>query len=178
MKKHPLIVILLAAAFVCGVSGQTPSPFSTPNKDTKCNKAQWDPQEYRLYGAKESIIEKLANIPSKFSERRLFVEITQGDSSAHVKLYERQQDGTFTVTEWAPGETSRLVTKIDEAIIANKGVNCVGEQIKKVLNDELEGVHKDITPGVSAPASPEAAFAHSIKDTSGKFMICSIFFGC
>jgi len=178
MKKHPLIVTLLAAALVGGASGQTASPTPTPNKDTKCNTAQWDPQEYRLYGAQDSIIEKLANIPAKFSDRRVFVEITQGDSSAHVKLYERQQDGEFTVTEWAPQETPDLVAKIDEAIIANKGVNCVGEQMKGVLIEELKGVHSDVTTGVSPPASPEAAFAHPIKATSGKFMVCSIFFGC
>jgi hypothetical protein len=178
MKKRTLIPTVIAAALLIGTSAYAQSPTPTPLKDTKCNTAQWDPQEYRLYGAKDSIIEKLANIPAKFSERRVFVEITQGDSSARVKLYERQQDGKFTVTEWAPQETSRLVAKIDEAIIANKGVNCVGEQMKGVLNKELEGVHSDVTPGVSPPASPQAAFAHPIKDTSGKFMVCSIFFGC
>ncbi len=157
MKK--LIVIIIAVASLgCG---KTYTPRS-------CHLSSWSPELYSFYGAKGTIVEKLANIPAKLSERRVFLQVTQGDSSADVKLYERQEDGTFTVTEWTPKHTSGLLADIDKAIVANKGVNCVGEQVKDVLAKELkEGI---VTKEVAAPASPEAAFAHSVKEASGEFI--------
>jgi len=161
MKKHTLIVTLIAAALLGGAAnGASPGP--------RCKASSWNPELYSFYGAKDTIVEKFANIPAKLSERRVFLQVTQGDSSADVKLYEQQKDGTFTVTEWTTKPTSRLLAKIDEAIIANKGVNCVGEQVKDVLAQELK--EGKVSNGVAAPASPKAAFAHSVNQASGAFI--------
>jgi len=174
MKKHTLIVTLIAAALVGGALADTPSPAASPGP--RCRASSWDPGLYSFYGAKDTIVEKLASIPAKLSERRVFVQVTQGDSSADVKLYEQQKDGTFTVTEWTTKPTSRLLAKIDEAIIANKGVNCVGEQVKDVLAKELK--QGKVSNGVAAPASPEAAFAHSVNQASGEFIKSTVIILC
>ena len=166
MKRNTLVVTLIAAALVGGASASdlpSPSPSAYP-----CKASSWDPGLYTFYGKKETIVEKLANIQAKLSERRVFVQVTQGDSSADVKLYEQQANGTFTVTEWHPKETSRLLADIDKAIAANKGVNCVGEQVKGVLGKELK--EGKVINGVAAPASPEAAFSHSVKEAVGDFI--------
>jgi hypothetical protein len=131
---------------------------------------------YSFYGKKELIQERIANLPVNLSEHRVFLQITQGDSTGDVKLYERQQDGNFTVTEWSPRQTSALIVAIDKAIMANKGVNCVGEQIKAVLR-QLLGKGYTIE-NVAAPVSAKAAFAHPVKEASGDFIRTVIILGC
>jgi hypothetical protein len=136
--------------------------------DAGCAASSWNPEEYAFYGAKDSIAEKLAKIPVKLAERRVFLQVTQGDSGAEVKLYERQSDGTFNVTKWTTRESSGLLADIDKAILANKGVNCVGEQVKSVLTKALKD--GKVAEKVAAPESPKAGFAHSVKDASGEFI--------
>jgi hypothetical protein len=166
MKKHILIVTLISAALLGGASTYA----------QRCANSSWNPELYSFYGAKDTIVEKLANIPAKLSERRVFLQVTQGDSSADVKLYEQQKDGTFTVTDWTTRQTSRLLADIDKAIVANKGVNCVGEQVKGVLGKELK--EGKVSNAVAAPASPEAAFAHAVKEASGEFIKSTVIILC
>jgi hypothetical protein len=103
------------------------------------------------------------------------VQVTQGDAGGNVKLFERHQDGSYTVTEWSPRHTSELIVAIDKAIMANKGVNCVGEQMKAVLRQLGKG---HTVENVAAPASAAAAFAHAVKESSGDFIKTVIVFGC
>ena len=173
---NKLILTLIAAASLSGAwpaYAQVASPSPWP---LSCLNSSWSPEHYSFYGAKDTIVEKLANIPVKLSERRVFLQVTQGDSSADVKLYERQKDGTFTVTEWKPKRTSRLLTEIDKAIIDNKGVNCVGEQVKAVLKKELG--KGEVSPPAAAPETPKAAFAHSVKEASGEFIKSTVIVLC
>src|SRR5437763_5620468 len=90
--------------------GPSPSP---PPGDT-CNFAKWNPELYTFYGAKDNVTDKVSNLPVKLSEHRVFLQITQGDNSGQVKLYEREKNGTFTVTEWQGKDTSQLVCSIDK----------------------------------------------------------------
>jgi hypothetical protein len=168
MNNHTLIVPVIAAVLLSGASAYAQAD--------ACNYSSWNPELYCFYGAKDKIAEKLANIPAKLSERRVFLQVTQGDSRADVKLYERQKDGTFTVTEWGTKQTSRLLAEIDRAIVANKGVNCVGEQVKAVLGKELK--EGKVSKAVPAPASPEAAFAHSVKEATGEFIKSTVIILC
>jgi hypothetical protein len=175
MKKNALIVTLIAAASLGGASvyAQYPSPTPTP---LSCLLSSWSPELYSFYGAKETIAKKLANIPARLLERRVFLQVTQGDSGADVKLYERQEDGTFTVTKWTAKQTPRLLSDIDNAIVANKGVNCVGEQVKAVLKKELG--KGEVSPPAAAPETPEAAFGHSVKEASGEFIKSTVIILC
>jgi hypothetical protein len=177
MKKHTLIVTLIAAALLGGASAgplPTASPAASPGP--RCKAFSWNPELYSFYGDKEIIAEKLAKIPTKLSHRRVFLQVTQGDSGADVKLYEQQNDGTFTVTEWTGKQTSGLLADIDTAIIANKGVNCVGEQIKTILNKQLK--EGKVSPSVAVPESPQAAFAPQVEKASGEFIKTTIILGC
>src|SRR5438093_4193400 len=180
MKNYTLILTTAAAAFFIGVAGyaqSTPTPTPTPiSKGGDCKQSSWNTELYGFCGAKPAMIEKIASIPVNLSERRVFLQVTQGDSSGEVKLYERQKDGTFTVTEWSNGQTFKLLPKIDKAIFENKGVNCVGEQVTAVLRKEL-GPGK-VSQGVAAPESPAAAFSHSVKNASGEFIRTTIVILC
>ncbi|MGH7982020.1 MAG: hypothetical protein ACREFF_02605 [Candidatus Udaeobacter sp.] len=180
MKKHTLIVTVIAAAMFVGMSAYSQStPTATPMPDIKggCNHSSWNTELYGFCGGKPAMIEKLANLPINLSERRVFLQVTQGSSSGEVKLYERQQDGTFTVTVWSDDQTFKLLPKIDKAIFDNKGVNCVGEQVTAVLRKELKKPTK-VDTGVAAPETPAAAFKHSIEYASGEFIRTTIVILC
>jgi hypothetical protein len=71
---------------------------------------------------------------------------------------------------------SRLLADIDKAIVANKGVNCVGEQVKSVLGKELKA--GKVSEGVPAPESPKAAFAHQVNEAKGEFIKSVVFLFC
>ncbi len=158
---------LLAPAVANSPSpGETPTP--TPTIMGGCNHAGWNTEIYRFCGARESMIERVSNLPPEIVQRRVFAQITQGDSGAEIKLYERQASGSFKVTFWHKDETSDLMTAADRAIVTNKGVNCVGEQVKDVLLKELgQGTAKENVP---APATPAAAFVHSLKEAKGQYI--------
>jgi hypothetical protein len=166
MKTPILIIAAMPAALLGSAFGEEPSP--SPPIDA-CNYSSWNPEAYCFYGEKAKIVDKLSNLSTaKLSERRVYLQITQGESSGDVKLYERQKNGTFTVTEWTTPDTSHLLTEFDKVIIANKGVNCVGEQIKSLLGKELK--QGKVSEGVAPPESFKAAFAHSVNAAKGAFI--------
>lgn len=174
MKTPILIIAAMSAALLGSAFGEEPSP--SPPIDA-CNYSSWNPDAYCFYGEKAKIVDKLSNLSTaKLSERRVYLQITQGESSGDVKLYERQKNGTFTVTEWTTPDTSHLLTEFDKVIIANKGVNCVGEQIKSLLGKELK--QGKVSEGVAPPESFKAAFAHSVNAAKGAFIRSMVLLAC
>jgi hypothetical protein len=178
MKKHTIIAALIAAAWVGGTSAETPYPQATPETSPgpRCKAQSWNPEQYTFYGEKKVTVEKLGNIPTRLSDHRMFLQVTQGKSSADVKFYEQEKDGTSTVTEWTTKETSTLLDKIDRAIVANEGVDCVGKQLKGVLRKELG--NGKVTNGVTVPDSPQAAFGPSVDQASGDFIKSTLIILC
>jgi hypothetical protein len=185
-----LIALLLAASGPVSASAEyeSPTPSVSPSATASaypspsaspppaCNYASWNPEVYTFYGAKENVADKVSGLPLKLSEHRVFVQITQGEAWAQVKMFELQKDGTFTVTEWEGKDTSRLACDIDKAIIVNKGVNCVGEQMKAAIVKAL-GKGK-VSHSVAAPETPAAAFGHSIKAAKGDFIKSEVIVAC
>ena len=154
----------------------SPSAYPSPRGTDACNYQSWNPEIYCFYGAKENITDKVSRLPLKLSEHRVFVQITQGEAWAQVKMFELQKDGTFTVTEWEGKDTFRLACDIDKAIVANKGVNCVGEQMKAAIVKAL-GKGK-VSHSVASPETPAAAFGHSIKAAKGNFIKSEVIVAC
>ena len=183
MKKHTLILTVVAAALLGGASAYaqstpSPSPSGSPVMGRDCVSQSQNTELYGFCGDKATILAKLAGLPAELVERRVFLQITQGSSSGEVKLYERQQDGKFTVTTWSAAQTSSLLADVDKTMFDNKGVNCVGEQVTAVLRKKLGKEKGKVTTGVAAPETPSAAFSHSIKDASGDFVRTVMVFLC
>jgi len=199
MKTSPIQNVCLIALFLAAyglvsalAEDQSPTPSVSPSTTASvypsssasasppgvpaCNNASWNPEVYSFYGAKENVAEKVSRLPLKLSEHRVFVQITQGEAWAQVKMFELQKDGTFTVTEWEGKDTSRLACDIDKAIMANKGVNCVGEQMKAAI---VKALNKGkVSNSVAAPETPAAAFGHSIKAAKGDFIKSEVIVAC
>lgn len=183
MKRHTLIVTLIASASLAVAAAENPSPSPTPALSPtatpggpRCQQMSWSPELYGFYGKKQTVIDKLAQIPTPISEHRIVVQITQGDATGDVRLFEQQKDGTFTVTQWATRQSSDILAGIDKTIMDNKGRDCVGAAIKEVLTKKL-GTGKTLEP-LAAPGSSKDAFEPSIKAASGDFIKTVIIFGC
>lgn len=178
MKELTLIAALMAAAFVGSVSAEislaSPLPGASPGP--RCKAQSWNPELYTFYGKKDITVKKLGNIDTKLSDHRMFLQVTQGKSTADVKFYEQEKDGTFSVTQWTTKETSSLLDKIDQAIVMNQGVDCVGKQVKGVLSKELG--NGKISNGVAVPDSPQAAFGPSVDQASGEFIKSTLIILC
>ena len=180
MKKRILIITLIAAPFVSGAS--VASDLATPSAEAspgpRCKATGWSPEAYTDYGKKDIIIEKLAYIPTDLSTRRVFLQVTQGDSTGDVRLYEQQEDGTFSVKEWKPKkkQTSTLLAAIDAKISSNLGKNCVGAEVERLLTDKLGSG----TPTEAAPASvlPTQAFSPSLDAVSGDYIKTTVIILC
>ncbi len=171
--NRTLVCVALSAAALASCAPFKPPPGVTSGR---CQHQSWNPEVYTYYGEPAIIIQKLASVPVTLSERRVFVQITQGESSADVRLFEQQEDKSFTVTEWTTKQSSLLLAKIDKAITANQGINCVGEQVEGTLASALK--EGKVTKGVPAPVSTQAAFAHPVKNASGKFIKVIIYVLC
>jgi hypothetical protein len=169
MKTLTLIIAAMSAVLLTSASAYGQSP--------ACNNASWNPESYSFYGEKNKIVQKFDNISTtKLADRRVFLQVTQGDSTADVRLFERQKDGNFTVTEWTAKQTSHLLAEIDKQIVANKGVNCVGEQVKGVLGKELK--EGKVSKDVPAPENLKGAFEHPINEAKGEFIKTVVFLLC
>ena len=183
MKSHISIVTLIASASLALGVTESPSPSPTPRlsptatpSGPRCQQMSWSPELYGFYGKKQTVIDKLAQIPTPISEHRIVVQITQGDATGDVRLFEQQKDGTFTVTQWATRQSSDILAGIDKTIMDNKGRDCVGAAIKDLLTEKL-GQGKALEP-LAAPGSSKDAFSPSIQSASGDFIKTVIFFGC
>ena len=193
MNKRTLLVILLAAALVSAFAAEpqsspygkgTPSPTVTPTPRPEtlgaCRYNSWNPELYGFYGTKDTVIAKLAKIPetAPFSERRVFVQVTQGKSGIEIKLFERQDSGEVAVTVWTKTlkETAHLVCDLDERIMDNKGLNCVGQKVKEAL-DKLLGKGKK-SESLTGVDSPSVAFSPSVNAASGEYVKTVIWLLC
>jgi hypothetical protein len=173
MKKHTLILTVVAAALLGGalVFGQTtpsPSPSGSPIVNRDCIHQSQNTELYGFCGDKALMLKKIDALPVQLSERRVFVQITQGSSGGEVKYYERQEDGTFAVTQWDLADTFDLLATIDQSVFESKGLKCVGDQVKNVLIEKL-GSGKAGHPLASSPSLNDA-FAGSVNNASGKFI--------
>ena len=180
MKKHTLLLTVIVAAFLGGASvhaqSPSPSPSGSPIIKWDCAASSQNTELYGFCGKKDSILEKVAGLPTEIVKRRVFIQITQGSSGGEVKLFERKENNKFTVTKWKSEETFKLLPKIDKAIFENKGVNCVGEQVIALLRKELKKP-TEVTQDVEVP-SPAAAFSDSVQSTIGEPVRTTVWILC
>src|SRR4051812_12035460 len=156
---------------------RTPTPTATVSRNGACRYNSWNPESYGFYGAKETLLGKLDKIPetAPFSERRVFVQITKGESKMEVKLFERQDDGKITVTQWTT-DKKKIPCSIDESITDNKGLDCAGEKVKNLLM-KLLGKGSTVE-SMTAPTSAVEAFSPAVNAATGRYIATIIILLC
>lgn len=140
-----------------------------------CSKASWSPEVYEFYGDGETVLKKLNSIEMDLPNRRLYVFTVEGEQGAELRLFEQDSDETMCVEIWENGSLEGLRDQIHEAIMANRGVACVGEQTKALVGKAVETKREG---GIPAPVSPHAAFAHSLQRHGDEFIRAAVFLMC
>jgi hypothetical protein len=188
MKKHTLMITFIAAVSVGGgfaadptyPARPSPSPSATADGGGgRCNQSSASVEAHGFFGTKEVVTERVATLPVNLSERRVFLQVTQSsgtNAKTDVKLFEKKEDGGYAVTQWMKGADSKLMDKIDGAIITNKGKECVGEVTRKLLEAKL-GPGKTVE-SLAAPALPKDAFSSSVQGASGDCIKSTVIILC
>ena len=136
-----------------------------------CFEASWSPEIHDLYGDAETILSKMDGLPMELGDRRVYALMVEGPTSAEVRFFEQVDPENWAILSWQGGKLGDLPSRLDEVVLKNRGIHCVGEQVKALLTSavklELQGI-------VPAPASARAAFAHPIRAHSkGEFVRAS-----
>lgn len=144
-----------------GVPDATPEPITDAQLAARCHVFAFSPHVYDFYGDADAILAHVDAAGMDLTERRMFLLAVESAAGAELKLYEQVSAQTWSVTTWRGDELGPLRADLGTAILANKGVFCVGEQTKGVL--AALGLHGTPDGVVPAPHSPRAAFGHPIR---------------
>jgi hypothetical protein len=126
-----------------------------------CKPTSFSPELLDFYGDSTTILNKIDNHDLRLGDRRVYFLLVESATSAEVRFFERVSDELVAVFSWSGTTAGDLKSRINEAILANRGINCIGEQLKKLISDRLEVRLEGTVP---APVSPRAAFAHTIRN--------------
>jgi hypothetical protein len=132
-----------------------------------CKPASWSPTVYNFYGDADAIVGELDGAGIELDERRVYALLLQGESGAEARFFERVDRDSWAVLSWRGGDLGTVFGRLDDVIRRNRGVHCVGEQVKALLTSELKLEPEGM---VTAPGSAEAAFGHTIRSHGGDFM--------
>jgi hypothetical protein len=179
-----LLVILLS----CKSKKTEPAVISPDNTSAKihdhlihtlasagCEANSWSPEIYTLYGDAATINKKLENADMDLSSRRLYLVAIESGDRATIKLYEKSKtEGNVIVEQWSGNDASDFISQVSKNILANKGINCVGEQTQALL----EKLQPKNLGDVPSPVSAQAAFSHDIKNLSDKYLRVTVFLMC
>src|SRR5262245_37003327 len=99
-----------------------------------CEEESWSPEVLAFYGDSDAILRKLDKFDMSLPRRRVFIFHLETDKEAEVAFFERASKTTHRVFRWKGRPSGKLVDQINKAIIANKGVACVGEQTKAIVS--------------------------------------------
>lgn len=136
----------------------------TPSYLGPCAGFSWSPEVFDFYGNPEAVIEKIDGQKLPVTERRMYFLLVESAQGAEMRFFERVSEGLAAVFSWSGESAVELKSRIDRAVLSNRGVNCIGEQLKALI---AEGVELNLEGTVPAPATPRAAFAHTIRNNGG-----------
>jgi hypothetical protein len=173
-----LTVITFAALSEQKESSKDKKPVFKAVSPIGCKMASWEPEVFSFYGDPAAVTAKLNNFEMNLPDRRVFMFMIETTNSAQLSLFELAKDSedgnTFHLWSWKGQSASDLREKATETILANRGVLCVGEQIKslvKGLNPEDKGV-------IPAPTTALAAFGHAIHGYDKEYIRLTVFLLC
>ncbi|MFF3272569.1 hypothetical protein ACFYWU_16820 [Streptomyces chrestomyceticus] len=124
-----------------------------------CRQYSWTPEVHDLYGDPESILRKVDALNMELAERRIFVLLTESEGHAQLRFFEQVEGKKYAISAWSGESLDGVGGAIGDTILKNKGINCVGEQVRGLLA-RFPMVSPTTVP---APANARAAFAHTIR---------------
>lgn len=141
-----------------------------------CEAESWSPEVYWLYGDAETVISKVEKLNADLPNRRLYMlAIEDASGSSEFTIFEKGKDGKVAVSYWRGKDLRDVDGQIMKAILANKGVACVGEQSKAIVTRTLTKLESK--GEIPAPVSEKSAFSHAIRGHQG-FLRATVYLMC
>lgn len=140
-----------------------------------CEEESWSPEVITLYGDSATVNRKLAGFEMNLPKRRIFGFTVDTEAQTVGAFFEQTSPGVATIFQWSGSFEPGLHDKIADAIMRNKGVNCVGEQTKALLA-ELSGYSTQT--GVATPVNAKAAFSHQIREAGTAYQRTTVYLMC
>lgn len=135
------------------------------------------PEEYSLFGKASDLQSKISAIDADLSKRKIFVVTIEDEDGTEAFLYRRgDEEGKMQLTHWVGLEKEGIRASIENAIVENKGIQCVGEQTKSLL-DGLDAEPKD-NESIQAPANLKAIVSHAIQARGESYVRLSLILLC
>ena len=136
----------------------------TPDYLAPCASATFSPEIYDFYGDTATVLGKIDAQELPIAERRMYFLMVESSKGSEIRFFERVDEAHAAVFSWTGHAAADLRSQIDTAVLANRGVMCIGEQIKSLLGDQIA---LNLEGTVPAPATARAAFAHTVR-TNGE----------
>lgn len=141
-----------------------------------CRYNSWTPEVFSFYGDSAAVTAKLQNFDMNLPDRRVFMFMIETADDAQISLFELAKDGKdeFQLWTWKGKSASDLREKATETILANRGVLCVGEQIKSLV----KGLNPEDKGKIPAPKTALAAVGHTLKGYGSAYLRLTVFLLC
>ncbi|SDP83788.1 hypothetical protein [Phyllobacterium sp. OV277] len=122
-----------------------------------------------------TILRKLSKFDLGLDDRRVFILTVETGGEAQISFYEKTSPHQLTVKKWRGASEGNISAKLESSIIKNKGVHCVGEQSKAIL-DSFPNVKEDTD--VPIPVNAKAAFSHAIRAFDDRYLKATVYLMC
>ena len=164
-----LSVVALVSASQEQKTGEQRKPVFRAVSYVGCRRASWEPEVFSFYGDPAAIKPKLDRFEMHLPDRRIFMFLVESTNSAKLSLFElaedkgekgkKGQEKMFHVWTWEGNSAKELREKATDTTLANKGVLCVGQQVKDLVTS-LKPEDRGVVP---APRTALAAFGHAFE---------------
>jgi hypothetical protein len=140
-----------------------------------CEAESWSPEVVALYGDPDTVLRKLSSYDMDLPNRRIYISLIEGKEESEISLFEKTSDKGVTISRWTSRPSPELHEKIAGAIVDNKGVYCVGEQTRAILNTLGKPQQ---TEDATIPANARAAFSHRLRAMSDDYIRSTFYLMC
>lgn len=175
------LVMCVIRVAVCGLAVAMIAPMSMGLNHQRghgfeCAASSWSPEKFTFFGDAAIVTQKLGGFDLDLKHRRVFIVAIESPTGDRVTFYEQEGSG-YRVKSFAGEKVPELLASIDKEIMANHGVNCVGEQSKALFSKAGGSSISDM--GIaSPPASTKAVLNHLLSGHKGEFVETTVYLMC
>ena len=138
----------------------SPRNSTVPDFRARCANYSYEPEVMAYFGDSGTIINKLDNDQMGLPDRRGYLLLVETKQTAEFSFFERVDAKDFRVSQWQGESLGDLREKLTDVILENRGIACVGEQTKMIVNAAFHPSDRGTIP---MPLSAKAAFSHILK---------------
>jgi hypothetical protein len=171
-KEKTMKYLKMSVASLCvmvltvSVYAQNPGP---------CSNMSFQPEVLTFYGDSATVLKKMDDFKMQLPARRVYMFMLETAGSAELSLYERTDDNKTKVSHWQGTSIADLRERISSGLLENRGIACVGEQTKSLVQAKLSPKNLGTIP---APVSARAAFGHTVKAYGEDYIRVTVFLLC